>query len=427
MRVARGPFVWARRALLAIVLIGAAVIPGRASSQQGHACRDIRCKASGSILWTRPLSGAWLALPGVAGTVPAQGSAYAATNGSIAVVGSGTAVSAFQASSGTPLWQASLAELPVGSQIVGVRAFAGVVAVGVEPPGPHTNGRDEVILSASSGQRIRTYPAAAYGGAIAADTDRTVVIGPHAVTAYVNASGRVLWSRSTGRPAEAWRVAGQYLYVTRTKDGNLGSAPVTAILRISLRTGAKKFLRLGRSGFPAATLAGAVVPPAGSGGPPDGVVLLSGAGGVWGFSGDSAEQLWHLAGAALEFTDAKTGTVYLAIRGRLTAVDPATGKVLNVAAASLLASLFSVNGGVALGLDEGALGEAWGYSPLQKRVVWTSRALPWPHFFVDLSGLGGSNSPASNVVLLATCAQLGATTAGAAAACAKPQLVGVLA
>ncbi len=429
MRVARGPAVWARRALLAVVLIGAAVIPGRASSQQGHACPAVRCKTSGTVLWARPLAGSWLAQPGVAGTVPVQGSAYAATDGHIALLGTGTSVSAFEAATGQPRWQVSLAGLPAGAQIVGVRAFSGVVAVGVQLPGSRSGGREEVILSAATGQQIRTYPAAAYGGAIAADNYRTVVIGAHAVTAYVNATGRVLWARSTGRPAEAWRVAGQYVYVTRTSHGYLGSAPVTALLRISLRTGTPKILRPpGRSGFPAGTLGGAVVPPARSGRSLDGVVLFSGASGVWAFSGDDAGQRWHLAGATLEFADARTGTVYLAIRGTLTAVSPATGTVLSVAADSVLASLFSVNGGVALGLDEGALGDAWGYSPVKKKVVWTSKALPWPHFFVDLSGLGGSDSPASNVVLLATCAQVGASTGGAsAAACMKPELVAVLA
>jgi hypothetical protein len=423
-----GPVTWARRALLAVVLIGAAVIPGRASSQQGHACQAGRCQTPGSILWTRQLSGSWLAEPGVAGTVPSQASAYAATDGHIAVLGSGTSVRAFAAAKGELRWQTSLSGLPTGSQIVGVRAFSSVVAVGVQPPSSSAVGRDEVILSAATGRQIRIFSAAAYGGAIAADNYRTVIVGAHAVTAYVNASGRVLWARSTGRPAEAWRVAGQYVYVTRTSHGYLGSAPVTALLRISLRTGAPKILRPAQPGFPAGTLSGAVVPRASSGRPLDGVVLFAGAAGVWAFSGDTAQPLWHLAPAALELTDARTGTVYLAMGGTLKAVNPATGAVLSVAAGSVLSSLYSVNGGVALGLDQGGLGDAWGYSPAKNKVIWTSKALPWPHFFVDLSGLGGSDNPASNIVLLATCGQVGPATAGTSgAACLKPQLVAVLA
>jgi hypothetical protein len=216
--------------------------------------------------------------------------------------------------------------------------------------------------------------------------------------------------------------------VTRASHGYLGSAPVTALLRISLRTGAPKILRPLPPGFPAGTLSGAVVPRATSGRPLGGVVLFTGAGGVWAFSGDDARLLWHLAPATLELTDARTGTVYLAIGGVLKAVNSATGAVLSVAAGSVLSNLYSVNDGVALGLDEGALGDAWGYSPATNKVIWTSKSLPWPHFFVDLPGLGGSDSPASNVVLLTICGQVGsAAAATSAAACLKPELAAVLA
>ncbi len=370
----------------------------------------------GSVLWTRVLAGSWLAQQGVAGTVPAQGSAYAATGGGIAVLGSGTSVSAFQLSSGRPRWQVSVAGVPAGSQIVGVRAFSGVVAVGVQPAGQGTV-RHEVVLSAATGQQLRTYQASPYGGAVAADGYRTVIVGARGITAYANATGRVLWRRPTGRPAEAWRVTGQYLYVTEAGDGYLGSAPVTALRRISLRDGALKILRPGPPAF-AGTLTGAVA----------GVVLFTDANGVSAYSGGNGDLLWHRAPAALDLADARTGTVYLAIRNTLTGVSPRTGAVISVAADSVSASLYTVNGGVALGLDEGALGEAWGYSPVRQRVVWTSHSLPWPHFFVDLSGLGGSASPATHIVLLATCAGVGASPAGTTAAvCAKPELVAILA
>ena len=128
-------------------------------------------------------------------------------------------------------------------------------------------------------------------------------------------------------------MAGQYVYVTRSSHGYLGSAPVTGLLRISLRTGAHKILRPQPPGFPAGTLSGAVVPRASSG-RLDPVVLFAGAGGVWAFSGGNAGRLWHHVPAALELTDARTGTVYLAIHGMLTAVNPATGAVLSVAADS---------------------------------------------------------------------------------------------
>jgi hypothetical protein len=84
---------------------------------------------------------------------------------------------------------------------------------------------------------------------------------------------------------------------------------------------------------------------------------------------------------------------------------------------------------VALGLDPGANGAAWGYNIAEKRVTWTSRSLPWPHFFLDLSGIGGSVDPTSKKVLLVTCAKLGQVPSGAVAlggngqSCLQPTLV----
>lgn len=157
-------------------------------------------------------------------------------------------------------------------------------------------------------------------------------------------------------------------------------------------------------------------------------MLFAGTGEVWAYSGSNGGLLWHRDPAVLELTDGRTGTVYLAIRSTLTGVSPVTGAAISVAAGSVSASLYAVNGGVALGLDEGALGEAWGYSPVSKKVVWTSKSLPWPHFFVDLSGLGGSASLSSHVVLLATCGRTGTSPAGTTvAACLEPELVAILA
>ena len=60
-----------------------------------------------------------------------------------------------------------------------------------------------------------------------------------------------------------------------------------------------------------------------------------------------------------------------------------------------------------LGIDHGALGKAWGYGIAAQQVLWTSGPLPWPHYFVDLSGIGGSAPPGPDAVLLAICAELG--------------------
>ncbi len=54
----------------------------------------------------------------------------------------------------------------------------------------------------------------------------------------------------------------------------------------------------------------------------------------------------------------------------------------------------------------------------------TSADLPWPHYFEDLSGIGGSASPGSGAILLAVCAQAGASAAGSTSpVCDRPELV----
>jgi len=76
-----------------------------------------------------------------------------------------------------------------------------------------------------------------------------------------------------------------------------------------------------------------------------------------------------------------------------------------------------------LGIDHGALGKAWGYDIAAQQVLWTSRPLPWPHYFVDLSGIGGSAPPGQDAVLLAICGRVTARAAGTAVPrCARPEL-----
>jgi outer membrane protein assembly factor BamB len=399
--------------VLAVVLVGAVVIPSRAASQQALQCQGPRCRAHGSILWTARLTGSWLAEPGVTGTMPSLGEAYAASGGGLAVVGDGLEVTGFRLATGTRMWQTVLTGLPVGSAIVGVRAFQGVVAVGVQPPAGQAPERDEVILSAATGQQIRIYPAAVYGGAIAASGTSTVVVGPTAVTAYANSTGRVLWSRPTGPPGETWRVSGQNVYVAQA--GSTSGVPL--VRRIALGSGAVQVLRPAAHPAYPGTLSGVV----------DGVMLFSEGGGVYAYSGQTGGFIWQRGSSALELADEASGTVYLASGNALTGVDVQTRTVLSHATLSVAGSLYWVTGGVALGLDQNALGDAWGYNLVTHRVLWTSAALPWPHFFIDLSGLGGSASPSDDVVLLASCARIGgARPAAAGPACARPELAAVL-
>jgi len=413
VKLARGPIVWARRALLAIVLVGAAVIPGRASSHVAQHCVGPRCTAAGSVLWTTALPGSWLAEPGVSGTVTSQNGAYAGVGGGLAVVGTGATVTAFSASTGKRLWSVVLTGVPAGSAIVGVRAFRGVVAVGVAPPAGQPGTRNEVILSAATGAEIRSYPAASYGGAVWANAVTTVIVGAQAVTAYANTTGRAFWRRDTGPASQTWRVSGQTLYMTDSPD-SLGST-VPAWRRIDLRTGAERIVRP-EDGPVAGTLSDAV----------DGIVLFSGSNGVRAYSGESGKSLWHLPATDLELASNGQSTVYLTQGNQLLGVKISDGHVVSSAAISVTASLYWVTGGIALGLDQNSLGEAWGYNLRTRQIVWSSGPLPWPHFFVDLSGLGGSASQASDLVLLATCAQVGnAAAPQSAPSCQRPELAAV--
>jgi hypothetical protein len=422
LKVARGPAAWARLVLLAVVLLGAAVIPGRATSQQAPHCVGLRCTAAGSVLWTSVLPGSWVAQPGVSGTVTEPDAAYAAVGGGVAAVGSGIEVTGYQASTGKWLWHVALGGLPPGSAIVSVRAFTGVVAVGVQPPvSQGGTARDEVILSAATGRQIRIYTAAAFGGAVRADAASTVIVGGAAVVAYSNATGRVRWERPIGSGGPTWRAAGQYLYVS--EPGAAGRVP--AVRRISLVTGAQRILRPLSAAF-AGTLTGVVAATQPGGGPAGSVLLFSGVNGVAAYTLDGTLR-WHKPAALVELADAEQGVVYLAEGTKLTGVDALSGKAVSSVAISVAASLYLVSGGVALGLDQDALGEAWGYSLIGRRVAWTSAALPWPHFFADLSGLGGSASGASDIALLAACARVGnAPGAGAAPPCTRPELAAVL-
>lgn len=418
MVVTRGSAVWARRGILAAVLIGAALIPGRGGSAASSRCAGQHCvQHAGTIRWTRPLPGSWTAQGGALGTVLSSGEAYAAAGGGVAAVGLGVSVAAYRLTSGKPLWTVALVGFQAGASIVSVRAWAGVVTVGVSIPAAPggADRRTEVVLSAVTGQQLRAYPAAAYGGAVAADRQHAVIVGTSAVTSYSNASGRVLWRIPTGAVDQAWRVAGDDLFITVAKGGYPGAAPVTALRRIDLRTGAQKMLRATGKPF-AGTLSGAM----------GGTVIFSGSAGISAYSGTDGRLLWQRAGVVPEAADTRRLTLYGASGKALIGIDPATGKVVIRAAAPGAAGLYSVSNGVALGLDEGALGDAWGYNLARKRVVWAAKNVPWPHFFVDLSGIGGSVGPSGRTIVLASCAELGtAAASGTAPPCRRPELVAI--
>jgi hypothetical protein len=273
--------------------------------------------------------------------------------------------------------------------------------------------RTEAVVAAATGAELREYPAAVFGGAVAASLTTTVVVGRKGVTSYDNGNGRARWYRPTGQN-RPWRADGQTLYVAESADGYLGSSPVTALKVINTKTGTERTLG-SPLGHPfSGTLAIAA----------DGMVLFASASGVTAYSGSTGDLLWSMAGAVPEGTDPAADLVYLTSAGTtLTGVDPLTGQVKTSVSGSVAdgaAGMYLVRGGVALGLDSGDNGDAWGYDVAAGRVTWTSAALPWPHYFSDLSGLGGSAaiSADSDVVVVAACPR--ATSAGA---CTDPELV----
>ena len=402
-----------RRWVLAAALLGVALVPypvqGAAGVPPAGACRA-NCRAIGSgvpsmVRWTTPLSGAWNVAPGLAGTVPASGLAYAAVGGGLVAVGAGLTVTAYSSRTGALQWQGTLTGFPAGAAIVSVRAWPGEVTAGVSyrpaARGQHPGAarRTEVVLSGAVGAQVGRYPAAMFGGAVAGSQKYTVIVGATAVTSYDNATGHVRWQRKTGPVAQAWRTDGNWLYMAESPGGFVDSAPVSALHRIDLATGSELVVRpIEGLSFPG-TLSGAF----------DGVVLFSSAAGVTAYNGSTGARLWSAHGAVPEGTDHSPRRVYLTEGSNLVGVDPQTGKVKATASGSAVngaAGVYVVRNGVALGLDQGGGGDAWGYALAAQRVTRAAPGLPWPHYFVDLSGVGGSADPGGNLVVIAACRQL---------------------
>jgi hypothetical protein len=306
-----------------------------------------------------------------------------------------------------------------------VRAWPGAVTAGIMAAGGRA--RTEAVVAASSGAELRHYPAAVFGGAVAASLATTVVVGRNGVTSYDNKDGHVRWYHATGQN-KSWQVDGTTLYVAQSDGGYLGSSPVTALDVINLKSGAQRSL----SSPPGQPFSGTLAAAA------DGVVLFASASGVTAYSGSTGGALWSRAGSVSEGLDPAQSVVYLTAGTTLAGVDPLTGQVktsVSGSDASQTAQLYVVRGGVALGLNGGANGDAWAFDVAAGRVTWTSSSLPWPHYFSDLSGLGGSAAVSgdSDLVVIAACPQLlpsatpssGASAASSAAACADPELVAV--
>lgn len=291
-----------------------------------------------------------------------------------------------------------------------MRAWPGVVTVGVLAP--DGNSRTEDVVDAATGATLRHYPAAVFGGAVAASSATTVIVGRRAVTAYDNATGHVRWQRATaGR--QTWQADGPTLYLAESKVGSLGSAGTSAMLVIDLDTGRQRMLGSPRAHPFSGTLALAA----------DGVMLFASPSGVTAYSGTTGGLLWALGGAVPEGTDPGAGLLYLSVAGGgLRGVTPLSGTVratVPAAEVSAAGGVYVVRDGIAFGLDSGASGSAWEYSTASGRVRWASATVGWPHFFSDLSGLGGSAAASGGLVVISACPHLAASSRD----CADPELI----
>jgi hypothetical protein len=394
-----------RRWTLALILLGVALLPyptlSAVSGTPAGGCRS-GCRAGSvpsMIKWSEALPGSWQVVPGLTGTEPATGLAYVSVSNGVAALGAGLTMSGYSASTGAPLWVQTLTGFPAGAAIVSVRTWPGEVTAGVSYTSAGHLMRTEAVLSASTGVVSGRYPAGVFGGAVSGSAQDTVIVGATTVTSYDNATGRVRWRLSTGPVPLAWRADGGTLYLAESADGFAGSAPVTALRRIDLATGADvRILPIEGVSFPG-TLSAAF----------DGVVLFSTASGVSAYYGTTGTWLWTIAGAVPESTDPGQERIYLTRGSSLIAVNPLTGQVTGTASGSAVdgsAGLYAVRDGVALGLDQGASGDAWGYNIGAQRVTLAAAGLGWPHYFVDLSGVGGSADPASDLIVIAACTKL---------------------
>jgi hypothetical protein len=414
-----------RRVVLAMVLVVMVLVPlpvlASDTSPRPSSCADSGCH----VLWQTRLVGTWpagtwsagtgLGTTGDGSTVPGGGQpAYVAVGGGLVVVGTGLSLTGYDADTGHVRWQTTLTA-PFGTQIVSVRAWSGAITVGLLALGGQS--RTEAVIAPSTGLERQHYPAAVLGGAVFASATTTVVIGRAAVTSYNNANGRVRWQHTTGS-AQSWQVDGPNLYVTDSTS----PSDVTALRVIDLETGAERMLRSPPGQPFSGTLAMAV----------DGAVVFASTSGVTAYDGLTGDELWAMPGWVPEGTDPETQRAeFTAANGTLLSVDPMTvtdaDPLTATVAASVPASvvpraagLYVVRDGVALGLNSGANGAAWGYDTAKGAVTWTSPSLPWPHFFSDAAGLGGSAAADGSMVVVTDCPRLSTTDPGS---CADPRLV----
>ena len=235
-------------------------------------------------------------------------------NHGVAAIGIGLTVYGYRSRTGARLWATPLPGFGTGARLVSVRVWPGVVTAGVDVPPRQPGGapsRREAVLSEATGRVLRSYPAASFGGAVSADRKHTVIVGPTSVTSYDNRSGAVAWSRPTGPAAQAWRLDRSMLYLTVAAGGYLSGAPVRALRRISLRTGAQRLVRPpGRSfrGELSRVL--------------DGVAVFTDSRGTVSYNGYTGTRLWRRTGTVPVLSDSAGAPAVPVLRGRAGRGEP---------------------------------------------------------------------------------------------------------
>ena len=352
------------------------------------------------IKWATTLSGSWEVVPGLSGTVPASGLAYASVGDGVAAVGVGLTVYGYSSKTGALEWQETLTGFPAGAAIVSVRTWPGEVTAGVSsgPRAARRSARTEVVISDQAGAPTGRYPAAPFGGAVAGSPEYTVIVGATAVTSYDNATGHVRWQRPTGRSRRRGAPTATGSTWPNQPAGSWTRRRSPRCAGSTWRRGPSSWSSRWRACSSTARSA-----------PPSMAWCCSPRRPGDRYSGTTGAALWSIHGAVPESTDHRPRRIYLTEGSNLVGVDPQTGRVKATASGSAVngsAGVYVVRSGVALGLDQGGNGDAWGYDLAVQRVTLAAAGLPWPHYFVDLSGVGGSADPASDLVIIAACTQL---------------------
>ena len=141
------------------------------------------------------------------------------------------------------------------------------------------------------------------------------------------------------------------------------------------------------------------------------------------YSGSTGGTLWTKRGAVPEGTDPAAGLVYLTLPGgALAGVDPSTGTVRASVPASRghgRGGLYVVRDGVALGLNSGANGTAWGYNMAKGRSRGPRPPCRGRTSSPTCPGLAAAPRLSGDMVVVTACPRLAASPG----MCADPELV----